>query len=140
MVYMPTQPVMQLITSCLYPSDRGNINAADAAAQVGLGAGADDVDVAMEDGSGQSSDTIPRPQPYTDLRRPAPLAQMFEAEFCRRHGLPKEDLLSIAVDLGGKGGALAAIEKARKVMLLGDRTGNVREWEELPVRLALLVW
>jgi hypothetical protein len=130
MVYMPTQPVMQLITSCLYP-------------QSADGAVAADDDVAMGDDSEQGTSTMPeaesgsgssaQPLPYTDLRRPAPLAQMFEAEFCRRHGLPKEDLLSIAVDLGGKGGALAAIEKARKVMLLGDRMGNVREWDELPV-------
>jgi hypothetical protein len=62
---------------------------------------------------------------------PTPLVAMFQAEYCRAHNLPKEEPLEVVVDLGSRGGALAAIEKARKVM--GDRLGNVRKWEDLPV-------
>lgn len=61
----------------------------------------------------------------------APLAQMFRTDYCRCHGWAREDPLEVAVDLGSRGGALNAIEKARKVM--GDRLGNVRTWPELPV-------
>lgn len=61
----------------------------------------------------------------------APLAAMFRADYCRCHGWAREDPLEVAVDLGSRGGALNAIEKARKVM--GDRLGNVRTWPELPV-------
>lgn len=132
MVYMPTQPVTQLITSCLYPASHASQAGAVDILPTSASAGGD-VDMDNTDPSENKSEELPAVQPYTDLRAPAPLAKMFEAEFCRRHGLPKEDLLSIAIDLGGRGGALAAIEKARKVMLLGDRMGNVREWDELPV-------
>lgn len=45
--------------------------------------------------------------------------------------MAKEELLEVAVDLGGKGGALGVIEKARRVM--GERLGNVRTWQDLPV-------
>ncbi|MCQ8811568.1 hypothetical protein NQU36_26575 [Escherichia coli] len=38
------------------------------------------------------------------------------------------------VDLGSRGGALNAVEKARKV--IGERLGDVRSWDELPVRHA----
>jgi hypothetical protein len=94
MVYVPTQPVLQLITSALYPS---------------------------------SSASMPSPYSHDDY----PLSKMFQAEFCRRHSMPKEELLEVAVELGGKGGALGAIEKARKVM--GERLGNIRTWQDLPV-------
>lgn len=60
-----------------------------------------------------------------------PLINLFISEFSRRHGLPKEDPLAIAVDLGSRGGALNDIEKARRVM--GERLGSIRQWEELPV-------
>jgi hypothetical protein len=93
MVYVPTQPVLQLITSSLYPT----------AATAGT------------------------PYNHDDY----PLSKMFQAEFCRRHGMAKEELLEVAVDLGGKGGALGVIEKARRVM--GERLGNVRTWQDLPV-------
>ena len=89
MPYVPTQPVLQLITSSLYPSN----------------------------------------SPYH--HSPTPLITMFRGEYCRRHGLPKEEPLEVVVDLGSRGGALNVIEKARKVM--GDRLGSVRTWEELPV-------
>lgn len=63
----------------------------------------------------------------------APLAQMFRTDYCRCHGWAREDPLEVTVDLGSRGGALNAIEKARKVM--GDRLGNVRTWPELPVSI-----
>lgn len=94
MTYVPTHPVLQLITSALY--------------------------------TGRT--------PYT--HETYPLSQMFQAEFCRRHGMPKEELLEVAVDLGGRGGALGVIEKARRVM--GDRLGNVRTWQDLPVSILIL--
>lgn len=59
------------------------------------------------------------------------LVQLFREEFCRRHGWPKEDPLEVVVDLGSRGGALNAIEKARRVM--GAHLGDVRKWDELPV-------
>jgi hypothetical protein len=37
----------------------------------------------------------------------------------------------VVVDLGSRGGALHAIEKARRVM--GEHLGDVRSWQELPV-------
>lgn len=65
-----------------------------------------------------------------DLEAPA-LIPLFRIEFCRLHGWPQEDPLEVVVDLGA-GGALTKIEKARKA--LGARLGEVRTWEELPVR------
>lgn len=61
----------------------------------------------------------------------APLAAMFRADYCRRHGWAREEPLDVAVDLGSRGGALNTIEKARRVM--GERLGSVRTWQELPV-------
>jgi hypothetical protein len=76
--------------------------------------------------------------PYADLLSPsleAPaLVPLFRVEFCRLHGWAREDPLAVVVDLGA-GGALGKIEKARKVMK--ERLGEVRVWEELPVRLVL---
>jgi hypothetical protein len=73
--------------------------------------------------------------PYTELEDPnlhAPLlVPLFTAEFCRLHGWAREEPLDVAVDLGGRGGALSMIEKGRRVM--GDRLGDVRQWDELPV-------
>lgn len=90
-------------------------------------------ELTQEGEPGNTSSSSSSAPPYADLRDPAPLVEMFQSEFCRRHGLPKEDLLSVAVGLGGKGGALGAIERARRMMVLGDQLGNVREWQELPV-------
>jgi len=60
------------------------------------------------------------------------LVALFREEFCRRHGWPKEDPLEVIVDLGSRGGALNAVEKARK--LIGERLGqDARTWDELPV-------
>lgn len=66
----------------------------------------------------------------------APLAAMFRADYCRRHGWAREEPLEVAVDLGSRGGALNAIEKARRVM--GERLGSVRTWHELPVSVCLV--
>lgn len=67
----------------------------------------------------------------------ASLVELFREEFCRRHGWPKEDPLEVAVDLGSRGGALNAVEKARRVM--GAHLGDVRKWDELPVRHPSLI-
>ncbi|GFZ49011.1 hypothetical protein JCM24511_06760 [Saitozyma sp. JCM 24511] len=94
MPYLPSQPVLQLITSCLYR---------------------------------------PGSSPY--MHDTSPLVVMFRAEYCRRHGLAKDEPLEVVVDLGSRGGALNVIEKARRVM--GDRLGNVRSWQELPMEVPL---
>lgn len=104
MIYVPTQPVLHLLTSCLYPKP-----------------------VNPDDDEPMTSS----PSPYENDT--APLVGMFRAEFCRRHGWPKEEPLGVVVDLGSRGGALNVIEKARRVM--GDHLGGVRTWQELPVRL-----
>lgn len=67
--------------------------------------------------------------PYHD--EPPPLAKMFRDDFCRFHGWAREEPLEVVANLGSRGGALNAIEKARRVM--GERLGNVRTWPELPV-------
>lgn len=103
MPFLPTQPVTQLITSCLYPS------------------------TAPSTGENQS----PYMEETSDKYDFRPLVVLFRTEYCRRHGLPKEEPLEVVVDLGGRGGALHVIEKARRVM--GDRLGNIRTWDELPV-------
>ena len=103
--YVPTQPVLQLLTSSLYPSKPTDLDADDSM-------------------SGETT------SPYQN--DPAPLVAMFRAEFCRRHGWAKEEPLGVVVDLGSRGGALNVIEKARRVM--GDHLGQVRTWQELPVR------
>ncbi len=112
MSYVPSQPVLQLLTSCLYvtrPTDS---------------------DDEMSDGESGT-----KASPYSN--DPAPLVNMFQAEFCRRHGWSKEEPLGVVVDLGSRGGALNVIEKARRVM--GDHLGHVRTWQELPVCPDLLV-
>lgn len=68
--------------------------------------------------------------PYT-IPNGASLAELFREEFCRRHSWAKEDPLEVVVDLGSRGGALNAVEKARRVM--GAHLGDVRKWDELPV-------
>lgn len=95
--YIGSQPVLSLITSCLYKD---------------------------------------KDSPYTNDA--APLAAMFRNEFCRLHGWAREEPLDVAVTLGSRGGALNAIEKARRVM--GDRLGSVRTWQELPVSTWVAEW
>lgn len=57
---------------------------------------------------------------------------LFKLEFCRLHGWPKEDPLDVLVELGSNG-SLVKIDKART--MLKDRIGDVRTWDELPVRI-----
>ncbi|KAJ9109752.1 hypothetical protein QFC19_001982 [Naganishia cerealis] len=72
---------------------------------------------------------------YADLLSPQleakALIPSFKLEFCRLHGWPKEDPLDVVVELGSNG-SLIKIDKARA--MLKDRIGDVRTWDELPVR------
>lgn len=119
MPFLSTQPVTQLITSCLYSTS--STSSTSATKTPGGGASA------VEDGS-------PYVQDIADKYDFRPLVVLFRTEFCRRHALPKEEPLEVVVDLGSRGGALNVIEKARRVM--GDRLGNIRTWDELPVSLS----
>ena len=122
MPFVPTQPVLQLITSCLYPSTTSNIVSSGTVSNGVLNGHTMDID---------GDDTLaPKSSPYA--HDTAPLISMFRAEFCRRHEWPKEEPLEVVADLGSRGGALNAIEKARRVM--GERLGSVRTWTDLPVR------
>jgi hypothetical protein len=114
--YATSQPVLQLVTSCLYPT------------KVTSNTTANDINMDID---------TPPPLASPYHHDPAPLVSMFRAEYCRRHGIAKEEPLDVAVELGSRGGALGAIEKARKVM--GDRLGSVRTWTDLPVHLSLLL-
>jgi len=129
MPYVPTQPVLQLITSCLYPTPPASDTD-------------DDVDMTTNgthghsDNDGMDLDDERLGQPKSPYKHESvPLIQLFKEEFCRRHGWPKEEPLEVLVDLGSRGGALNAIEKARRVM--GERLGPVRTWTDLPVSVAL---
>ena len=135
MPYVPTQPVLQLITSCLYPplpdlnTDRdGDVDMVSNGASISHsnGNGNGDMDIDDEGRPGKLK------SPYK--HESVPLIKMFKEEFCRRHGWPKEEPLEVLVDLGSRGGALNAIEKARRVM--GERLGPVRTWTDLPVSVS----
>jgi hypothetical protein len=118
--YVPTQPVLQLITSCLYANTPSKSNG-----EAESNGNGDGMDIDTEHEQGRAT----KASPYNHDR--APLVAMFKAEYCRRHGWPKDDPLEVVVDLGSRGGALNAIEKARRVM--GERLGRVRTWTDLPV-------
>lgn len=123
MKYIPTQPVLQLITSSLYtPSSLSG----DATPRKGKETHEDGMDIDERGHLSVQENTTPYTRDTTYS-----LVSMFRAEFCRRHGWAKEEPLEVVVDLGSRGGALNAIEKARRVM--GDRLGNVRKWTDLPV-------
>lgn len=94
--YISTQPVLALVTSCLYTTD-------------------------------------PDSSPYPN--EAAPLAAMFRTDYCRFHGWAREEPLEVVANLGSRGGALNTIEKARRIM--GERLGNVRTWQELPVSVVV---
>ena len=171
MPFVPTQPVLQLITSCLYPPAKDKPRSEEPMQSEGdthvddnieNGVNGDEPapanggDVEMTDGlreapaedapkspdtkgvnghmNGSSGTSKDDESPYS--YDSVPLIGMFRTEFCRRHGWSKEDPLEVVVDLGSRGGALNAIEKARKVM--GDRLGSIRKWDELPVSYSLL--
>jgi hypothetical protein len=98
LLYIPSQQVMQLLTSALYK---------------------------------RTGKPEPASFPYKFNIEQSQLVDLFRLEFGRKQGWAKEDPLEVVVDLGSRGGALHAIEKARRVM--GEHLGDVRAWDELPV-------
>jgi len=76
--------------------------------------------------------------PYGDLASPAlhyDLEPMFAKEFCASLGMSRQVPLRVVGDLGG-GGALARIEKGRKVMR--ERKSEWSQADELPIEIPLL--
>lgn len=74
--------------------------------------------------------------PYTDLASPIvhfDLEPMFATEFSASLGMSKQAPLRVVGDLGG-GGALAKIEKGRRIMR--ERKGGWSQADELPVSFA----
>jgi len=72
--------------------------------------------------------------PYSDLASPSlhlDLEPLFEKEYCASLGMSRQAHLRVVTDIGG-GGALARIEKGRKVMR--ERKGEWSQTDELPVR------
>ncbi|WVW78889.1 hypothetical protein I302_100852 [Kwoniella bestiolae CBS 10118] len=116
MGYLPNQPVLKLITSCLYQSPLTKIptnGKFNGGRENGFGKEGEG------DEEGESEE----------------LQKMFQEEFCRRYQWSKEDPLEVTVELGSRGGTLDRIEKARRVM--GEHLGNVRKWDELPMEVPL---
>ena len=75
--------------------------------------------------------------PYADLADPAThadLERMFATEYCASLGMSRQAPLRVISDIGG-GGALARIEKGRKVMR--ERKSEWSQSDELPVRILL---
>lgn len=71
--------------------------------------------------------------PYADLASPAlhlDLEPMFAKEYCASLGMSRQVPLRVVGDIGG-GGALARIEKGRKVMR--ERKSEWSQSDELPV-------
>nr|XP_018265904.1 uncharacterized protein I303_02281 [Kwoniella dejecticola CBS 10117]OBR88062.1 hypothetical protein I303_02281 [Kwoniella dejecticola CBS 10117] len=116
MGYVPSQPVLKLITSCLYDSGAGN-------------------GMKGRFTNGKSIDNLEEAKERERQEKLAELQKMFQEEFCRLHQWSKEDSLEVTVELGSRGGTLDKIEKARRVM--GEHLGNVRKWEELPMEVPL---
>ena len=78
---------------------------------------------------------MPRLQrsPYADLASPSvhtDLEPMFAKEYCASLGMSRQVPLRVVGDIGG-GGALARIEKGRKVMR--ERKSEWSQSDELPV-------
>lgn len=75
-----------------------------------------------------------RTSPYADLAAEsvhAALEPLFASEWCARAGMSRQVPLRVVSDIGG-GGALARIEKGKKV--IKDRKGGWSQTDELPVR------
>jgi hypothetical protein len=73
--------------------------------------------------------------PYSDLASPSlhlDLAPLFTKEYCTSLGMSRQVPLRVVGDIGG-GGALARIEKGRKVMR--ERKSEWSQSDELPVSL-----
>jgi hypothetical protein len=71
--------------------------------------------------------------PYSDLASPSlhhDLEPLFAKEFCTNLGMSRQVPLRVVGDIGG-GGALARIEKGRKVMR--ERKSEWSQADELPV-------
>ncbi|KAF9480118.1 hypothetical protein BDN70DRAFT_878003 [Pholiota conissans] len=74
---------------------------------------------------------------YKDLALPTlhfDLEPLFAKEYCASLGMSRQVPLRVVGDIGG-GGALARIEKGRKVM--GDRKGEWTQIDELPIEIPL---
>ncbi|KAJ3515806.1 hypothetical protein NLJ89_g1521 [Agrocybe chaxingu] len=74
---------------------------------------------------------------YRDLAQPTlhfDLEPLFAKEYCANLGMSRQVPLRVVGDIGG-GGALARIEKGRKV--LGDRKGEWTQMDELPIEIPL---
>lgn len=75
-----------------------------------------------------------RESPYADLASPSlhwDLDPMFAREYCASLGMSRQIPLKVVADIGG-GGALARIEKGRKLMR--ERKSEWNEMDELPVQ------
>lgn len=80
-----------------------------------------------------------RTSPYADLASPAvhaDLEPLFAKEYCARLGMSRQVPLRVVGDIGG-GGALARIEKGRKVMR--ERKSEWSQTDELPVRMIYIM-
>ncbi|ORY21462.1 negative regulation of gluconeogenesis-related protein [Naematelia encephala] len=133
--FLSTHPVLELITSRLYIPP---VSASTSTASSSSYPSGHNPSTSLEPPSNGVVDVDMgkvNPYPSVNGENEVSLINMFRGEYCRRHGLPKEDPLGVAVDLGGRGGALAVVEKARRVM--GERLGNIRAWEELPMEVPL---
>lgn len=78
-----------------------------------------------------------RHSPYADLARPElhqELEPMFAREYCTSLGMSRQVPLRVVGDIGG-GGALARIEKGRKVMR--ERKSGWSQTDELPIEIPL---
>ena len=78
-----------------------------------------------------------RESPYADLASSdlhEELEPMFSKEYCTRLGMGRQVPLRVVGDIGG-GGALARIEKGRKVMR--ERKSEWSQTDELPIEIPL---
>ncbi|KAG6832372.1 hypothetical protein H0H92_002640 [Tricholoma furcatifolium] len=76
--------------------------------------------------------------PYADLASPSlhfELEPLFAKEYCAKLGMSRQVPLRVVGDIGG-GGALARIEKGRKVMR--ERKSEWSQTDELPIEIPLL--
>jgi len=75
--------------------------------------------------------------PYADLASPSlhlDLDPMFAREYCASLGMSRQIPLKVVIDIGG-GGALARIEKGRKLMR--ERKSEWSQTDELPIEIPL---
>ncbi|WWC87311.1 uncharacterized protein L201_002200 [Kwoniella dendrophila CBS 6074] len=156
--YVPTQPVLKLITACLYDKSDDSTQDRDGDSPMNYNDNLDrdgNEDDNGEEGmiendesksmtmhksrrrlsNGNSIETISKAKEKEFEKDKSELVEMFKNEFCRRYQWSKEDSLKISIELGSKFGSLDKIEKARKVM--GEHLGNIRKWDELPMEVPL---